>query len=253
VANATRGAQEERVDTLTGHGALGGHVVAFTWVPEEEAYGKHYLGVESEEPYLATLDAQANLEGLLPGREVRVGDEWSIAPMRLRDVLAPGGEMPIRYERTASILLARTLIMGVGGGLWEAFATEPTGSFKARLEGVREEDGRRLADVVLLVDVHCEVDQTELANQLRNAIELSAGMSVAEAHLTLDLQGGGRMVWDVDRGLPVSLEMVCEQEVISEHRLAERTSDTPILHPVSESQRLHLAGALRVDATFEVK
>jgi hypothetical protein len=161
--------------------------------------------------------------------------------------------MPIRYERTASILLARTLIMGVGGGLWEAFATEPTGSFKARLEGVREEDGRRLADVVLLVDVHCEVDQTELANQLRNAIELSAGMSVAEAHLTLDLQGGGRMVWDVDRGLPVSLEMVCEQEVISEHRLAERTSDTPILHPVSESQRLHLAGALRVDATFEVK
>lgn len=253
VANATRGAQEERIDTLTGHGAIGGHVVAFTWVPEEGDYGKRYVGPESEESFLPDLVAATSLEGLLPEREVSIGDEWTIPLMNMREVLAPGGEMTIRYERTTSILLARTLVMGVAGGLWEAFEGEPGGTVKARLESVRAEDGRRIAEVLLSIDLHCEVDQTELANELRNAIELSAGMSVAEAHLTLDLRGGGVLRWDVDRGLPVALELVCEEEVISEHVLGERTSDSPILHPVSESQRLHLSGAVRVEATFEVK
>jgi hypothetical protein len=173
--------------------------------------------------------------------------------MRLRDVLAAGGDQPMRYERTGSILLARTLVMGVGGGLWQAFLSEPTGTFSARLERVREADGRRLAEIALKLDVRCDVDQTALANRLRNSIELSAGMSFAEAHLTLDLQGEGQLVWDVDAGLPVVLQLVCEQEVISEHVQAERASDTPILHPVSESQRLHLGGALRVDVGFERK
>ena len=107
VADATvpREGTDPLFDTLYATGPLRGTSVVFAWQPDEQQYGKYYDAEEADEEYLADLASDMDLLCLLPKGDVSAGDEWRIQPAALRDVLAAGGRMPLRYQRTGNVML----------------------------------------------------------------------------------------------------------------------------------------------------
>jgi hypothetical protein len=239
-------------DLLEAQSSLAGKSVVFTWQDDLGEYGRYYDVEEAAEEHLPRLAVDVNLACLLPGREVAPGDEWSIPPAALRDVLGYGGELELVFGRSGSILLARALMFGVGGSLWHVFEGQSEGGATARFEEVREIDGRRTAVVHLDLDVRFAVDQTELMRQKRNAVELTGKIDIQRATLDLALKGGGELLWDLERNVPYRLELVAEETVEVLRELAPPPPETPVLHPTTPSQRMKLRGVLRLDLNTQV-
>jgi hypothetical protein len=234
-----------KTDLLQATSPLTDKSVIFTWIDEDGEYGRYYDVLDGVEEVLPRIAVDMNLAFLVPGREVAVGEQWSIPPAATRDLFGFGGDLPLDFTRDADILLARSLMFGVGGSLWHAYDAPPQGKVTAVFQEVRTIAGRRMAAVKLSVDLTIDVDQTELARATRNAIEITGGIEVDRAGLKIGLKGDGELLWDLERNVPHKLELVCEENV--ETTRETHRGDLPVLHAVTPSQRLRLVGALRVD------
>ncbi len=72
-------------------GPLARTSVVYTWVPEENAYGKYYDAFESSESALRDLAEDLDLRALLPAHAVALGESWSVPALDLRDPLRSAG------------------------------------------------------------------------------------------------------------------------------------------------------------------
>jgi hypothetical protein len=217
--------------------------VLFTWVPEEQAYGRFYDTRDGIEEALVRLSEDADLRGLLPAGPVAVGDSWTIDLARLEGVFAPVGSLPIHYKRGNEDNLARAVATGLGGALSEMLygGRQRTGSFVARLEAVDGEGESRAARISLALDVTCEGDQTGLVqNSLTNA-ERVAGSYAKSAHGRWMFEGRGELVWDLAGGRFDSLKLAGSEDVEKEIELAS------LLGPGKSRQKLRMKGGLKVD------
>lgn len=236
-------------DTLFATGPVSGTSVVFTWQPELGEYGRYYDRAEAEESQLAGMTEEADLRSFLPGREVAVGDEWSVPAIAARQLLSPGGDLEMRFEKTVHILFARSLMMGQGGGLWHAFGEGTKGEIKARYLGPREVDGRQVAAIALALDLDSRVDQTELANRLRNVLELVQGVKVEEAWLRLQLQLEGELLWDLQAKLPHSLALHGDEKVHTFRRIGPLALEVPEPQRPPQVQEVTMDGFLKVELT----
>jgi hypothetical protein len=158
------------------------------------SHGRHYDERESPEEFLARLEEDCDLRGFLPGREVRPGEQWDVAPRALALALCPGGAPPVRFQKGEEDLYLRQLGGGLGGPLHELLlAATWEGGARARFVRVEEVEGVREAVVEVEVDAKAECDQTRYANEQLSLGDRLDGRSVVAARGSFALVGKGEL------------------------------------------------------------
>ncbi len=178
---------------------LRGAQVIFTWVPEENDYGRHYEGVDGPEIHLAGLQADMGLAGTLTTEPVEVGSAWDLDLDQAVMLLAPGGNLQI-WPKELGNIFHRNVYMGVGGNNAELLDGEVTGFARATYQGRREVDGRSLGVVAFELDVSSLADKT-LRYQRAMPREERANPTILErAYMSFRVQGSGELLWDFEAG-----------------------------------------------------
>ena len=196
----SQGRQQTKDVSYAGKGSVEGTGVVFTWVPEENEYGRYFDRREGTEESLPGLEVDLTLRGLLPGAPVEPGASWSPPISALRGLLTTGGDCDWQLDDDKGLTLLRTLRVGLGMNLEQAFGGEEEGEVKVTWLGTEEVEGRRLALLDIEFDVKLDNDVTERARASTSMVELSKGMQVDSARIGLTLQGGGRLRWDLEGG-----------------------------------------------------
>ena len=228
-------------------GAFEGRSVVFTWVPEEQEYGRYYDAEEGVEEDLPRLLEDLDFRGFLPAGPVEEGATWDVDPRELRHVVGPGGFLGFDLAQAGDILLARALRGGLGTHVHELFGDEVEGRVKATYGGVREVEGRRLGVIALELDVDTRSDLTELARRSRTTAELESGMEVEAALVELELEGQGELLWDLAGGHAASAELAGEERVKALTRLS-----LPGEGDETVEQELELAGTFASEASVRL-
>ena len=203
------GAEQSAAAAFKMASSLTGTSVVWTWVPQEEGYGRYFDSLEGKEPALEPLREDLHLRALLPEGPVEVGQSWSLDPLRMRDVLEPGGELGLEADG-GNALVRRNLGAGVGGGWHHLFSGRATGSVEAELE--RVEDGQAFVKV-RFDRVRYLADISKYVSSMAMTRETQAGLDIQGGRLTVDLVGEGTLVWDLARGRATSLQLDLDQTV----------------------------------------
>ncbi len=180
--------------------------VQFTYIPEENDYGRYYDRNAGGEHRLQDMRLDLDLADWQPRGPV--GTRWTLPVTALRPILSPGGEMHYATAERGKQILTRSLRMGFGGS-WEPLlmsAQNPDGT--ASLQGTIEVQYERQEDSPVGPEAHLtfrfelrnEVDQKAVALSQRRRMEHLEGMRVQQALVGALAQGQGRVVWDVQRG-----------------------------------------------------
>lgn len=135
-ATITRGSNQQLDEKSLSTSQLRYRGVALTWVAAENDWSRRFSHVEGDEEVLIPIRGEADLLGLLPGREVEVGDTWEIAPARMREAFAPSGELSV--FPTQGNLFGRLVELGLGGDFADFLSPDSAGSVTATFKGVRE-------------------------------------------------------------------------------------------------------------------
>lgn len=219
--------------------------VRFTWVDEEKGYGRLYTGRESAEEFLTRLTPDADLQALLPGKPVAVGDSWDVPAARLVDVLAPVGALSWRFMRGGDERFSRTALSGIGGPLNELFGGNATGAAKLAVVAFDTTGGADLARVSLEVDLVLERDQRDWQRRMRSPSELIAERDFDSAVSTYALRAKGELVWDVAQGRARSLTLSGPAETGTKLAMTDSTGS------IVARQELALAGGIKL--TYAVR
>ena len=172
--------------------------LVYTWVESEQGYGRYYEGPEPRESWLSSLPADLPCcLGLLPPGPVALNQTWSIDPLLLRGVLAPGGAPQYQTRKGTDRVLSRTLQMGVAGSLYHAIRGRVSGKVTARLEAVRGD----VAQVEVTVeDVRYLADISDFSSQNRLKREEEVGIDKTSGKQLVELTGTGTLFWDLSAG-----------------------------------------------------
>jgi hypothetical protein len=242
LATKAPGADERRVlfeatSPLSGASVL--HVRA-----ADGSHGRHYDERESPEEFLARLEEDCDLRGFLPGREVRLGEQWDVAPRALALALCPGGAPPVRFQKGEEDLYLRQLGGGLGGPLHELLlAAAWEGGARARFVRIEEVEGAREAVVEVEVDAKAECDQTRYANEQLSIGDRLDGRSVVAARGSFALVGKGELRHAIDAGHVKSFTLEGRHQLGASVR-AERGGKEDL------SQSIELDGSLKLEWTI---
>jgi hypothetical protein len=239
------GRQQTKDSAIQGKGSIEGTGVVFTWIPEDGEYGRYYDHREGVEEVLPGLEADLTLRGLVPTAPVAIGDSWTPPVGALRGLFSTGGDCDYHLEDEGGLALLRTLRVGLGMNLEQAFGGTEEGEVRATWIGVEEQDGRRLALLDLDFDVTLERDVTERAQASTSMLERARGLVTESARVRLALKGSGRLRWDLDGGhLHDTVGLAARERCRIE--LTQRTGGEPEdgSEPSSVTQLLVMAGRL---------
>lgn len=203
----------EPLSHLAATSPLTGLSVVFTWVPEERGYGRIYDALEGVEEALASLTEELDLRGLLPVREVRVGERWDVDPAELRDVLAGGGRLPLNWTPDPEAPALRNVASGIGGALYEVFGDKTRGKVSALLASVSQEGQDELAHVELSIEIETDRDQTELIRGMMTRAEVMRGSIVTRSQVNFRLTGQATLVWNLTQRRVQSFDLSGIEEI----------------------------------------
>lgn len=185
---------------LDGTGGMEGKSVVFTWVPEENEYGRYYDDEEGVEEDLPKLAARCDFAAFLPSDPVEVGAQWEVDPRAFRDFLGPLGGMGFDLRPIGDLQLARTLRLGLGTHMHELFGGDVEGRLTARYAGRREVEGRSVGVIALTAELSARADLTAQAMDYRTQLEREVGIRPLRVDVELALEGEGELLWDLEAG-----------------------------------------------------
>jgi hypothetical protein len=245
-ARQGNGSDEISRDAFDAKSPFEGIQVQFTWVPEEKGYGKLYTAKEGDEGFLPFLAEDLDLRAALPAHPVSVGDEWSIDPALLVDWVAPGGYLPMSFQRKKDDRFVRTLNLGVGGGLTMVFGGDVKGKVSARYEGKDGQGDASVAVIALKVDVSTERDQTQFAQNMLSAEELADGNRVRSSAVQWKMAADGKARWNMASNRFESIELAGSEEVSYELTLG-------LARGAKSVQKMALSGGIHVSGSAKSK
>ncbi len=218
---------------------LAGTSVVYTWVPEEQAYGKYYDARESPEEVLLRLSEDLDLRALLPGHALQPGESWKVPADKLVDVFAPCGRLDLRFDakRWRKNLL-RTLRCGIAGNYGEYFGGESSGGCTLTLASVNSAKDAHRAEVDLALEFEQTIDQRGLLQAQMTGPEIASGYKCLRAPVSWSFTGKGHLVWDLDANRAASLDIDGTQKISIEFELAVG-EQPPITQRMSFSGGLH--------------
>lgn len=237
---------------LTGMDLVGGEVellsplvgttVRFTWVPEEEQYGRLYEGEDRPVSLLRGLRHDADARVLLPAAAVSPGDSWTVAVADFGPLLAPYGDLSFAAEGRFDRNLARSLRVGVGGGLEQVLGGDAAGEVRVTLARIEEQAGTRIARLEVAFDLRYSNDTTEFSNRNLSRRERERGAEFQSSRTTLSYVGDGELEFDLGAGLVRRLELDGRQRVSM--RIVEAAQSGP-----TQTQAIAFQGKLKVVST----
>ena len=246
---SSMGKQRTRDQKFKGTGSVAGRDVVFTWVPEDEEYGRYYGGRAGIEEVLPGLVEDLGLRSILPEQPVELGESWKLEPGDLRDVLSCGGDVDFELSGGVGFDMLRMMRLGVGLDLDQVFGGREEGEVTAMLLAVSEEaDGRRLAEIYLQFDVALSRDLKERAQEGSTMREVRMGLVVDSNVVTMELEGSGVVRWDLTAGrLHETRDLKAKQRVGYKLVQAQETPDGRELF----SQELVMVGSLTQEVRVE--
>ena len=186
---------KDQTGRVSGKSPLEGVGVVFTWVEDEQDYGKHYDALEVGEGLLENLAEDLDFRSLLPGRDVQEGEEWTLAPAQLTSILALGGSLGHQHEGDVPDPLVRSIWMGAASSPWRQFEGKLEGKAKARLlPASSERAGKHTIAIEFAIDA--TVDLTNEFQTKLSFTEYRAGLRIGKAVSTATWKGTGELVWD---------------------------------------------------------
>jgi len=206
-------------------------VVIFTWDEDEEEYTAEYdEDADGDEELLDGLFADADLLGFLPEGEVAEGDTWEADIDAFHKLFNPGGDLTFLDEEGES---TRTEID-------EDLEESMEGEIECELEGV--EDGLAIIAITLEVEGMGDIE-TELEG---DGEMVDDGVQLRE--ISVESEYEGAMVWDLEAGHLVSIELVGEAEVsiLEKVTLNISTGDS-----FEQAQTMIFTSETELEITFE--
>ena len=194
---------------------LKGKSVMFTWVPEDQVYGRYFDSAEGVEEDLIFMREDLDLRGFLPADAVQVGDSWAVEAVALGDALSPGGMLSFDFSKSKSMGLARTLRLGTGSHLFELFTQEVKGEVTATLTAIEESDEGRFAVVSVAWEVQTQTDLATLARRNKTGVDVELDRALKGMDVGLELKGEGSFKWDLNGGHLRSYEFRSSEDVSS--------------------------------------
>jgi hypothetical protein len=203
---------------------LKGKSVMFSWVPEDETFGRYFDAAEGVEEDLLFMREDLDLRAFLPDGPVEVGAPWTVPPTAMGDALSPCGMLSFDFSKSKNISLARTLRLGTGSHLFELFKGDVEGVVTASLKSVEVVEEVQLAVVAVEWDVKTTTDLTVLARRNRAAGEMQFNKELLGMNVTLSLKGEGTFRWDLEGGHLADYDFSSSEDVHSsvESRFGEK-------------------------------
>jgi hypothetical protein len=199
-----------------GESRLKGKSVMFTWVPEDDVYGRFFDAADGVEEDLAFMREDLDLRAFLPSAPVVVGDAWDVDPVAMGDALSPGGLLSYDFTKSKSMGLARTLRLGTGSHLFELFRGDVSGEVKASFASIEEgEEGERFAVLSISWDIASQNDLTYLAKRNRTGTDIEYQRALTAMDVGLELKGEGSIRWDLNSNHLKSYEFSSAEDVSS--------------------------------------
>jgi hypothetical protein len=183
---------------------LVGETVVFGYDAEEEEWSAEY-GEDSdgEADWLDGLIARIDLAGVLPEDDAEFGDSWELPPTFLAAVLKPGGQLMVQATEEDDEGEEGSIQITLPGGDNYSVFEEFEGDVTATLKEIVDEDDKRVAMIVVTVDVEADVD---IIDQLEDqADERGADEAYSDATLTRTLEGELIVLWNLETNRPESL------------------------------------------------
>lgn len=224
-------------DALSARSPMATLSIVYTYVPEEQDYGRYFSAREGVEEMLYGLREDLDLRCLLPVGPQAPGAQWTVEPSRMVDVFAPAGRWALAFQmKPAQRNIVRSIQSGIGCNLIEVFGGECKGKVEARLASADEAQAR----VELTVELSCLVDRRGLVQMQMNGPELASGFRCQSAPLNWSFQGKGFLLFDRQARRASELKLEGRQSVRLETELLVGND------PVSTTQRLAMEGALKL-------
>ncbi len=202
--------QDERKASLAS--SLEGAEVRYTWVPEEEAYGKFFYGEEGDESELAPLGEDMDLRCVLPKEPVELGSTWMVAAEDLVHLLAPCGEVQLRTAEGSDKRLSRSLRFGLGGGLEYAFGGKSQAECSITWAENKEVNGQSCAVLNVVVDGRFVGEKNEILGEDVLMGEALRGARFDRVEIALRLEGRGVVLWNLDANQAHSMDLALAED-----------------------------------------
>jgi hypothetical protein len=194
--------------TMTGESELEGEVVLFTWSADDGDYKVKFAeDAGSDEDLLEGLTEDTDLRGLLPTSEVEEGATWEVDPSELRPVFAFGGALKLEMDGGDAEAMG-----GMGTNDMpnpSDFIKDLDGTVTAEFTGTRDEGGRNVAVIQLVISVNTANDMTEFFREAmeKSTEEMGMDMEVNGFDIEFEFEGEALLLWDVAGGHLHSFEM----------------------------------------------
>lgn len=202
VALELEGAEEAHDEDL--ESPLSGRAVVFAWDEDDERYHCSLADEASGDVRLAGLREDLDLTGLLPAERVSEGDRWSVDASVLEDLFAPGGDLSLHfgYEPDGPLeLLALEELAAVALACLADNFADPAGTLEATWSETVVRDERRIAVVELELEATLEADASPRLGRLMDLSGIETEREDATLHTSWELEGEGRLLWDLETGV----------------------------------------------------
>ena len=196
---------------------LEGRTVLFEWDPDEEEYSLSYEDDGGDSDLLEGLREDMDLRIFLPGEAVSQGDSWEVDTHSFASLMMPGGNVRLIPEDMGTD--DQDILEGVmDESFLEEFEDVYDGTCTCTFETVREEEAGPLAEIRVVIEISSSVDLSELLANVFESIGEEVGgdmpgITIDAADLTLDYEGEGVLLWNLEANRLHSFELLGEAEM----------------------------------------
>lgn len=196
----------EEIPEFESASALEGKTVAFRWDDEKHEYARSFTEEGGDQALLEKLEEDMDLRVFLPEGETSENESWSVDLVKLESVVMPGGNLSLLPTNEEFDAEGAKIFEEIFDGFGEKLGDLLDGECNCTYKGAREEDGARLAEIAIELEVAATLDLSELIDKaIRAAIEENGAGEMIEftldsADLTMDFDGSGTLLWDLGAG-----------------------------------------------------
>jgi len=192
---------------------LEGKTVAFRWNEEQQAYERSFHESSGDEELLEGLEEDMDLRVFLPPSEVSTDETWTVELGQLQSIAMPGGNLQMLPEDMEVDEAAMKTFEELFSGFGEELDDLLEGSCTCTFKGTRDEEGVRVAEIAIELEVASTLDLSEFLDKvIRTAIEQSGAgdkvkFTLDTADFSLEFEGAGTLLWNMAAGRMHSFQL----------------------------------------------
>ena len=160
-----------------------------------------------------------DLRAFLPKEEVSEGDTWKIDLDDIATLMLPGGDLKLRPEDMGDVdvEMFEALFEDEFSSVLEDLLT---GKCECEYAGEREEDGVKVGEIEIEIEIASNVDFSEILMAIFDIMAEQAGempdILIEAADVDLDLEATGTLIWNLEAGVFQSFEMAGDMTIALE-------------------------------------